>query len=166
MSDPLTATECRKVLHYNPETGIFTRLISATNSVKIGDVAGSRNSCQYIAITINGKKHQAHRLAWLYMTGEWPKHFIDHKDTCRSNNIWTNLREATHQQNKQNAPIRRDNKSGFKGVCWLRPHKKWRARIKANGREIHLGYFNTREAAHAAYCEAAPKHHGEFARIT
>jgi hypothetical protein len=95
------------------------------------------------------------------MTGRFPDLEIDHIDQDGTHNRWTNLREATSAQNSANSRRLRNNKCGFKGVS--QHGKSWRADIKPNGHHIYLGTFPTREAAHAAYLEAARKYFGEFA---
>jgi len=90
---------------------------------------------------------------------------IDHEDRNTLNNRRFNLRFATRQENQHNASIRTDSNSGFKGVGKHHASAKWQARIAFNGTRIYLGLFDTPEAAHAAYCEAATKYHGEFARV-
>lgn len=87
----------RAILHYNPITGVFTRLQRKGN-FKAGSVAGTLAN-GYIQIRIDKIYYLGHRLAWLYMTGNWPTFEVDHRDMVRSNNIWTNLREATSGQN-------------------------------------------------------------------
>lgn len=96
------------------------------------------------------------------MTGDWPPDDVDHRDLNKANNKWTNLRLATRSQNVANGARRTDNRSGFKGVT--RRGNKWEARIRAGGLLHYLGLFETTEAAHEAYCAAAAKLHGEFAR--
>lgn len=91
------------------------------------------------------------------------KEQVDHIDGNRLNNIRENLRLASNSQNGKNRRISKLNKSGYKGVYKVRD--KWRVAIKVNYKLIHLGYFNTPEEAHKAYCEAAIKYHGEFARF-
>jgi len=94
----ITQKELKELLHYNPDTGIFTRLIKTASSVQIGDVAGCKHKANgYIIINVLGIPYRAHRLAWLYMTGRWPKHQVDHDDHIRHNNKWSNLFEATNQ---------------------------------------------------------------------
>lgn len=89
---------------------------------------------------------------------------VDHRDGDGLNNRRANLREATRSQNQHNRRIRTDISSGFKGVYWNKRGQKWRAFIRINGKEKHLGYFTTPEEAHAAYCAASDKYHGEFGR--
>jgi HNH endonuclease len=162
----LTAARLRELLHYDPETGVFTRLERSTNSVSVGDAAGGLDDHGYIRIRVDGKKYRAHRLAWLYMTGEWPRSQIDHRNLKRSDNRWRNLRSATNGQNRSNARLNRNSTTGLKGV--YRDHrcsrKLWEARISADGRTIRLGGFFTREEAHQARQRVAKNLHGEFAR--
>ena len=90
---------------------------------------------------------------------------VDHEDNNSLNNLRTNLRLATHAQNNCNAK-KRGNKvtSQYKGVDWSSSGENWRARITVNNKTLHLGVFGTPEDAYRAYCEAAKKYHGEFAR--
>lgn len=89
----------------------------------------------------------------------------DHVDGVTLNNRRYNLRVATDTQNNQNKKLTKSNRSGYKGVCWDKSRSKWMAYIKINGRQKNLGYFKTREEARAAYCVAALRYHGEFARL-
>ena len=95
-------------------------------------------------------KHLAHRLAWLYVHGEWPAEEIDHLNRVRSDNRISNLRLATQAENKQNTSLRRDSTSGHKGVSWHKRDKKWVAEIKLHGKKHYLGYFNNINDAIAA----------------
>lgn len=155
-----------ELLHYEKETGVFTWIgrTGRGSNIRIGDAAGSIDHYGYAIIYIGGKHYKAHRLAWFYVTGEWPRHQIDHKDMNKINNAWTNLREATHGQNQHNATIRTDNTSGYKGVHWNKHSKKWRARIMVGKKYLLLGDFDDITEAHEAYVTAAQKHHADFAR--
>lgn len=146
----LTAEYLRSVLHYDQETGIFTRKVSTSNSVKAGDVAGCPGGDGYLQITVCSRKYQAHRLAWLYIHGSWPKDQLDHVNRVRTDNRISNLREVTNKQNMQNAGKRSDNTSGHPGVSWHKQRSKWRAQIEHNQKRIHLGYFTDIEDAIAA----------------
>lgn len=90
---------------------------------------------------------------------------VDHVDLNGLNNRRENLRIATPQQNCFNRRKTRANTSGFKGVCWNRKSRKWQAGIRINRRSVHLGLFETIDAAYNAYCKAANQHYGEYARI-
>lgn len=90
---------------------------------------------------------------------------VDHIDGNGLNNTRDNLRLATNAQNMWNQRKRVNNKSGYKGVQWYKSRQNWRAVIRVNGKRIHLGYFDTPEEAHQAYCDAAKELHGEFANF-
>lgn len=177
----LTSTFLRELLNYDPVTGLFSwrnrtpamfcntkhsaaHECARWNSRYGGKPAGKINKNKYVDIKINGSLHLAHRLAWLWMTGEWPTCQVDHINGDRSDNRLVNLRAATNAQNCANRRIRRDNRSGLKGVYFHNQSGKFRAEICVNGRSKTIGSFDTASAAHAAYCGAAQKHFGEFAR--
>lgn len=161
----LTQTDLKEVLTYNPDSGVFTWAKHVNSRAKKGARAGSVNNNGYRRITICESQYLAHRLAWLYMTGEWPAEQIDHINMDISDNSWINLREASHTNNFQNKGMYSNNKSGYKGVSWNKQDKGWRAQIQVNGKKKHLGCFKVPEEAHKAYCEAADKHFGEFANF-
>lgn len=91
--------------------------------------------------------------------------FVDHIDGNGLNNRRSNLRLVTNAQNQQNSRMRIDNASGYKGVSLDVRRGRWRACIRIDRKNLHLGMFDTPELAHEAYCEAAIKYHGEFARL-
>lgn len=150
-------------LDYDPETGLFTRKKFVYGTAGVGSIAGSLYR-GYLFIRINGKKYRAHRLAYKMYYGLDPVDMIDHIDMDRSNNRIANLRDATNVQNLRNTGPRKTNTSGFKGVCWYSGRKRWRARITYNEKNIHLGYYKTKEEAALAYAKAAKEYYGEFAR--
>jgi hypothetical protein len=161
----LTQERLRELLRYDPKTGEFRWLQPPSYVVKRDDVAGSLNKTTgYWLIHIGGRNYKAHQLAWLYMTGEWCRPMIDHRDCDRANNRWKNLRRATFSANAANRGRPRTNASGFKGVHQRRDSGKWRAQIWKNGRAIYLGQFPTPEEAHQAYVAKARELFGEFAR--
>jgi hypothetical protein len=159
----ITAERLRELLHYDPETGVFTYRMPRKR-IRVGGVAGYARSDGYRRITLDRQFDYAHRLAWLYMTGEWPLADVDHKNGDPSDNRWTNLRQATTTQNLANSRKPANNTSGYKGACWDAEKRKWLASIKVNGRTKFLGRFNCPAEAHRVYVEAAKKLHGEFAR--
>lgn len=122
------------------------------------------NSCRYHTGAVLGKILLAHRIAWAITHGRWPNHFLDHINGIRSDNRLCNLREATNAENLRNRGVQKDSESGIKGVRFDRRYGRWQARITVERRQKHLGYYDTPEAAAAAYAEAARRHHGEFAR--
>lgn len=159
----LTQERLKELLHFNPETGIFTWIRPmAMGRIKAGTRAGNVDSRGYVSIYVDVKLYKAHRLAFLYMNGSFPDDGVDHIDCDPSNNAWVNLRAATQEENMGNQRVRKNNKMGLKGVS---PHgKKFRATIYAKGKQYSLGTFPTPEEAHEAYAKAANDNFGEFAR--
>jgi len=165
----LTAERLRFLFHYDRETGTFTRRIKTTIRTAICEVAGYPAKRGSWDICIDYRRYKAHRLAWLYEFGTWPDGEIDHIDGNPHNNAIRNLRIATSTQNKQNQHRARiDNKSGYLGVhlhCLSKTgEERWRARIQVDKKSVHLGLYETPEAAHAAYIAAKRALH-EFCSI-
>jgi hypothetical protein len=159
----LTADRLRAVVSYDPETGIFRRLTGPRQGKAI---AGIDISTGYVRFWVDGGMYRANRLAWLYMTGQWPTEQIDHRNTVRADNRWANLREASRSQNKTNCHAYANNTSGIKGVSPSgRANKPWAAAISKDGVTRRIGRFVTKAEAARAYAEAASRLHGEFARV-
>ena len=96
------------------------------------------------------------------MTGEFPRHKVDHRDTIRHHNWWGNLREATIAQNSMNVSISKRNTSGIKGVCWVKRRDKWQVTVKKNGKTHYAGMFESKEDATEAVRLKRLELHGEF----
>ncbi len=160
----LTFSEANTLFSYDPETGIVTRKISRSNAVRIGSVVGSLHHDGYLTVWVGDRSYMLHRVIWLMQTGEWPPHELDHKNGCRAENRWDNLRCATKTQNMHNRKTPNNNKSGVMGVYWYARIGKWRAQINVNGTNIRLLDTDSKEEAivwRNAFAELA---HGEFAR--
>ncbi len=158
----LTLDRLREVLHYDPETGIWTWLVTLSSRNPAGNLAcKTKHDTGYHRVSIDGHRYKAHRLAWLYMTGEWPKNQIDHKNIIRHDNRWENLREANQQQNSANM-IRGTSNSGLKGV--FKKKNRYLAHITVNYKSIYLGTFQSKEEAAEAYRAAAETNFGLYAR--
>lgn len=169
MRNDLTAEYVSSILCYTKNTGIFTwqdrNDISPRGKRKTGKVAGfTRKKDGYVQIKINDAPYLAHRLAYLYVTGNWPEFEIDHKNNNRADNRWDNLRPATYIEQSRNAS-QRYNTSHPKGVFKQRSGK-WGARIKVDKKVIYLGTRATQEEAHKLYQVAADSYFGEFARYS
>lgn len=174
MKTELTQGHVCELLDYDPLTGDFTwrersrhwfptdRSWKWWNTNFANKKAGTKKDYHYFYFL--GKNYLGHRLAWIYMTGAWPEKDIDHKDCDGSNNKWDNLREASSMQNMANSRAKRGTKTGAKGVTPDRLNKAYRAAIRINGKNAHLGTFKTIDEANLAYFEAAKEHFGEFAR--
>lgn len=159
-SDDLLAL-ARVLIAYDPSSGAMTWRQNRYRVVA-GQNAGSSHSGGYVTVTVDQQRILAHRLAWALHYGQWPELPVDHVNGDRADNRIANLRLATVAQNTCNSRARSTNKVGLKGVS--RVGARWRATIVADGKQHHLGRFDTPEAAHQAYVKAARRLHGAFAR--
>lgn len=160
----LTQERLKELLHYDQETGLFSRKSQVKGSSrKQGDVVGSDDGRGYIQISVDGKVYRAHRLAYLFMTGSMPN-IIDHWDQDKSNNRWENLRHADMQKNSMNRIRQANNTSGYRGVWFDRRVKSnpYVAEATINGSKVSLGRYPTAKAAAEAYSKFAKEKHGEF----
>jgi hypothetical protein len=155
----VTQHRLKEVLDYNFDTGVFTWKKKTSKKIVVGQVAGCLDGQGYIMIKVDGKIYKAHRLAWLYVNGAFPSRQIDHINRVKADNRICNLREALPWENQQNHPMHSSNTSGVVGVNWSRHAKKWRAQIKHNGRNLHLGYYENMEDAIVARAMAKAKYH-------
>jgi hypothetical protein len=159
----LDAERLKHRITYDPATGVFTWR-TAPPGRRVGALAGSLDANGYWVIRLDGAIYYAHRLAVLYMTGEWPVATVDHKNEARADNRWTNIRPASWSQNLANRGPNKNNTSGAKGVWWSKRRRKWLAAITVNRKARHLGYFPSVAEASAAYAVAAKRHFGAYAR--
>jgi len=151
----ITQSELKDILHYDQDTGVFTWL-------KNYIVAGTVEKKGYIAIKINKKSYKAHRLAWLYVYGNFPKEQIDHLNGIKNDNCINNLREATASENMLNRKQFKTSSAEFKGISFHKKQQKWTAKIQINKQRIWLGSFYSANEAAIAYKNAAIKLHGSF----
>jgi len=138
----LTQKTLKSLLSYNPCNGLFTWEISPTKNIKIGRIAGCSDHEGYILIRVNNILYKAHRLAWLYMYGVFPKNKIDHIDGDTGNNIISNLRDVSDSQNSKNRRIQINNKTGLHGVIWRSKYNKWESYIGVNRKYLSLGTYD------------------------
>jgi hypothetical protein len=155
----MDTTKLKQVLKYCPETGDFTWLENRSPVARIGVTAGNVTSLGYISIKVFGRPQQAHRLAFLFVTGDWPKNEVDHKSGVRTDNRWANLRECTHAENAQNRTVHARNTSGKMGVSWSKKESKFVACITLNGKRKRIGAFDCPDAAAKAYVLAKAEVH-------
>ena len=164
----ITQERLKELLHYCPDTGIFT-CAKDWGRFRKGASAGSYDR-GYVKIYLHYKNYSAHRLAFLYMTGSLPANQVDHINQVRHDNRWKNLRDVTSQANNKNASMSSRNKSGMTGVCWSKSHRKWRSSIRVNNKSKCLGVFLDLNDAIEARKEANIKYgfhenHGKPARL-
>ena len=156
----ITQETLKSLLHYCPDTGIFTYLVRSAQCVQVGEMAGCLHKQNgYLHIKILGKNYKAHRLAWIYVYGEFPPSEIDHVNRIRADNRICNLRLAIRSENMQNKSKYQNNKSGYVGVHWNKTAKKWRAYISINRKRIHLGGFADMDEAIEARKSGEIKYH-------
>lgn len=160
----ISREELRELLNYDPETGIFRWRKSINNRVKVGDIPHATAGKGYYTVQIYGQRYYLHRLAFFYMTGEWPKQCVDHKNGVVTDNRWSNLRHASVSQNAWNMRCQTRAASPYKGVWLNKRINRWTAEITVNKKKRYLGSFLTQEEAAFAYQEAAKKLQGEFFR--
>jgi len=170
----------KECLNYDPESGTLTwrhdrpdyHFKNATIKARwLGIHAGKKISCVaangYIVFNINKIMYLAHRICFAidnHLEIDQLPPQIDHRDNIRTNNSRSNLRAANSLLNSWNVLKASHNTSGFKGVTWSKQSDKWRSCIQVNGKQKHLGFYDSKEDAHAAYVRAANDNFGEFAR--
>lgn len=154
----LTAAVLRTMVSYDPDTGVMAWRDGhgGRYGTYAGKEIGALTSEGHRRAELGGERFYVHRLIWLYVHGHWPAEFIDHVNGKRADNRLCNLREATQTQNNM-------NRRGHPISGAARMGRRWRARIQINGRETHIGMFDTADEARAAYYARARDQHGEFA---
>lgn len=150
--DFISHAKLTSILHYEPNTGIFT-WIESRGRLLAGKEAGSVTKVGYREITAHGTQYLAHRLAWFYVHGSWPQFFIDHINGTKDDNRIANLRDVERFSNFQNTPALSENSAtGVRGVSFHRGIFK--AEIRVNNVRRYLGVFTTLEDASKAYLDA------------
>lgn len=157
----LTQEKLKELLDYNPETGQFHWRVDRSDRVKAGHIAGGSSlSHGYKRIGIGYRNYPQHRLAFLYMTGEWPSKLVDHINGNKADNRWGNLREADDLQNARNKSMQSNNTSGHIGIRKPKDRKKFVVQVQGK----HVGYCETLEEAKEIYHREASKQFGDFYR--
>lgn len=166
----MTVAQLREAIDYDHSTGKFywrrRKNVPHQINVQFAGIEAGYYCAQlgYVLIGLENRLYRAHRLAWFYVFGVWPPSDIDHIDGDGYNNRIANLRLCTRSQNNANMRKPKHNTSGLKGAFWDKRAGRWLSKIVVQRKPHYLGYYDTAEAAHAAYCEAAKRLHGAFAR--
>lgn len=167
----ITQAEVKRAFHYNPTNGQFTWLEYVEPGRKkrrhhglgaVGTRAGSITKKGYRTIRYNDVRYYEHHLVWLYVFGYFPVE-LDHVNGDGTDNSLKNLREATRSQQSMNTAIRKDNRTGFRGVS-RRKNGTYFASIRILGKTKYLGVFKTAELASVAYKKEAQKLFNTFIR--
>ena len=155
----LTQKRLKELLHYDPDTGVFTWLVYRNVNARVGGRCGHvEDRTLYRWIYIDDAKHKSARLAFLYMKGRLPSAHMDHINHIRSDDRWCNLREVTQQENNKNKTMQTNNTSGVMGVHWKKAISKWGAKIVVNKKQIHIGYYSSINKATSARKAAEVKY--------
>jgi len=160
----LTRERLQELLHYDPETGVFTWRVKPSRRVRTGATAGCFDKEGYWQIKVEKRIYFAHRLAWLYVHGVWPENVIDHKNREKADNRICNLRDVTQSVNMQNqVEAMANNRSGFLGVAAPRLGKRrFAANIQVGGIQRRIGWADTAQEAHAMYMQTKRAEHVGF----
>ena len=142
----LAQDRLKSLLHYNPDTGVFTWLKTASNRAPAGTACSCHDAHGYIVIRVDGKLYKAHQLAWLYQHNTFAPE-LDHINRQRDDNRIANLRAASRSDQMHNAGMLKNNTSGVKGVSFHKASQKWHARVWKSGKCHSLGYFDSIEDA-------------------
>ena len=159
-SNDYTLADVKRTYRYDPITGIFIFI----SGKKKGQLAGKMTARGYVRITVNGKSRYAHRVAWLYMTGDFPSLLIDHVNGHKWDNRFCNLRNSSYCENGYNRKRGVNNTSGRVGVHWVKRVGMYRVDIKRNKERIVIGNFRSYDEACAARDAAEIQHFGDFRR--
>jgi hypothetical protein len=162
--DNLTQERLKEILNYDPLTGKFTRIKTNSYKLKPGCEAGSKpKKSGHIFIQVDKDLHLAHRLAWLYYYGEYPKRDIDHINGNASDNRIKNLRNCETHQNLFNRDKQKNNKSGYKNVSWCTAMNKWVVRLMIDKKYKTIGYYDNVDKANEIAISTRKMYQKQFA---
>lgn len=159
----ITQERLRELVTYDENTGIFTSNKSR-GCVISGKILGHVTDNGYIRLNLDKKAYRAHRLVFLYVTGEMPSDQIDHINGIRTDNRIINLRVVTAAQNNLNMRKKSNSQSRFKGISFNKYMQKWHVQIRHAGKLVHLGYHDSEVKAAYIYDMASLKFHGEYGK--
>ena len=144
----LTQELLKSLVSYSPLTGEFTSINPSKYNAHRGKRAGClHKTTGYRMLYLQGKTYREHRVAFFYMTGNWPSLQVDHINQFKNDNRWCNLRDVPPAVNCQNRPLYKNSTSGHTGVCWNKQVNKWQVLCRANGKQVYGGLFDDKEEA-------------------
>jgi hypothetical protein len=149
-------------LHDEASGKLFYR--AARKQSPAGSEAGSLHRTGYRSVSVDRCQYLVHRIIWFMVKGSWPLNQIDHINGNKADNRIENLREATNAQNTLNVPARQASSSGVKNVYYQARNKKWRVRMKVEGKSKSFGLYRTKTEAEKAAVSARNQFHGQFAK--
>jgi hypothetical protein len=158
MAHPINPEMIRRILNYDPKTGIVTWKTPGP-ARRLGVPLGTKTSKGYLRISIQKKALLLHRAIWVIMTGNQPTNYIDHINGIKTDNRWLNLREASHAENGWNAKLSSRNNTGIKGLCFNKSNGLWRCQIGKTNK-----HFKDRKLAEDFIREQRAIQHHQFSR--
>ena len=162
-TDLPTFKQVKDLFDYDEFVGLLIWKVTTGRAIAGRPAGGIDKSTGYHRVRCCGNLWVSHFIIWLWKTGKWPEHYLDHEDGNPANNVFSNLRPATQSQNMANSKRPSHNKSGYKGVHFSAAAGQYVAQIRVNGKTKHIGCYATAELAHEAYMVAAHEAFGEFA---
>lgn len=131
----------------------------AIKGKEAGTIDGVCRKRPYRRVKLNGESYLAHHLVYVIAYGELPAGYeLDHINGDTLHNVPENLRHVRHAENMKNLPLSSRNTSGAIGVIYDAKSQTWRAWVKADGKTIQLGRFDTLDEARAAREKAQVKY--------
>ena len=156
----LTTRRLKELLHYDPDTGVFTWRVKSGRSAAGSQAGSNKGTRGYRRIMLDKTLYLGHRLAIQYMTGKVPQHDVDHINGVTDDNRYCNLRNATRSINNQNRrTAMRKNATGYLGVTQDKRDGRYYAAIFVDGVKRGLGGYATPEEAYEAYVKAKRQFH-------
>lgn len=164
MSGARPSIEFLRQLFTLTEGGHLLRRRRTSSRAPAGGIVGTTDSYGYRITHIGGKRQKVHRIVWAIVHGRWPEHEIDHINGVRDDNRPENLRECERLQNGKNLGVRRDSSSRVRGVFWDQANRKWRVRVRVDGKYVYGGRHECVRDAAIEVRALQKQHFGEFAR--